>query len=223
MTEKTPLPDRAPFDYAPPSGPLSVIHVDEDILVVDKPSGLLTVPGRTADLADCLASRADAAYPGATIVHRLDMDTSGVIILARNRTAHRHIGLQFEKRMTSKRYIACVEGRIDANEGTIDLPLRCDWPNRPLQMVCHEQGRAAVTHWHVLTRADASTRLALTPQTGRSHQLRVHMATLGHPILGDSFYGDPTSAPRLMLHAERLDLRHPTGGAWHSFTAPCAF
>lgn len=214
----------APFVYAPPRKPwLSPVYVDDDLILLDKPSGLLTVPGKTPDLADCLEARAMAEWPGARIVHRLDMDTSGLLVLARNAAACRHLGMQFEKRYVAKRYIARVAGVMAEEAGTVDLPLRCDWPNRPLQMVCHERGKPSLTEWRVLAREDDATRVLLLPQTGRSHQLRVHMLALGHPILGDSFYGDRDSAPRLQLHAQWLRLRHPDGGAWHEFEAACPF
>lgn len=217
-----------PFVYSPPADPwLSPVHVDGDLIVLDKPSGLLTVPGKTPDLADCLERRAAAEWPGARIVHRLDMDTSGIIVLARTAAAQRHLGHQFERRRMEKRYIARVAGVLEPEEGTVDLPLRCDWPNRPLQMVCREHGRASLTAWRVIAREAggprAATRVALMPKTGRSHQLRVHMLSLGHPILGDPFYGERTSAPRLQLHAKTLCLRHPTGGDRVAFTAPCPF
>lgn len=219
----------APFLYSPPADPwLSPVHIDDDLIVLDKPSGLLTVPGKTPDLADCLEKRAAQEWPGARIVHRLDMDTSGIIVMARTPKAQRHLGWQFEKRQMEKRYIARVAGLVMPTEGTIDLPLRCDWPNRPLQMVCPEHGRASHTDWQVIGREVVdgrvvSTRMALMPKTGRSHQLRVHMLALGHPILGDPFYGDRNSAPRLQLHAKTLRLRHPTGGEWREFKAPCPF
>jgi len=218
-----------PFLYSPPADPwLSPVHVDDDLLILNKPSGLLTVPGKTPDLADCLEARAMAEWPGARIVHRLDMDTSGILVMARNPAAQRHLGHQFERRQMQKRYIARVEGVLEPREGVVDLPLRCDWPNRPLQMVCHENGRASLTEWRVIgreigARGREATRVALMPKTGRSHQLRVHMLALGHPILGDSFYGDRTSAPRLQLHAKTLRMRHPSGGAWVEFTARCPF
>ncbi|GGY40675.1 RluA family pseudouridine synthase [Parvularcula lutaonensis] len=208
--------------YMPPLEPrLSLVHEDGALLVFDKPSGLLSVPGRTEP--DCLEARVIERYPEALTVHRLDMATSGVIVMARSKEALAHLGKQFEKRQTRKRYIAVVEGAPDADSGTIDAPLRCDWPNRPLQMICEEHGRPAVTHWEVLERGEGRTRLALTPVTGRSHQLRVHLASIGHPILGDEWYGDATSAPRLLLHAERLELRHPNGGAWMSFEVRAPF
>lgn len=215
------------FVYEPPTDPfLSVIHVDDDILVLNKPSGLLTVPGKAAEHSDCLETRAQEEFSSARIVHRLDMDTSGVVIMAMHADAHRHLGLQFERRHTSKTYVADVFGVIDNEQGEIDLPLRCDWPNRPKQMVDHEQGRKALTKWRVIDRTETSTRVELTPITGRSHQLRVHMLELGHPILGDRFYasGDALEASeRLQLHALSLTIHHPTGGERLTFEAPLPF
>jgi tRNA pseudouridine32 synthase/23S rRNA pseudouridine746 synthase len=218
----------APRVYAPPTAPfLAVVHADDDILVLDKPCGLLTVPGKSAELADCVASRAAARHPGARIVHRLDMDTSGLLVLAMNPAAHRHLGLQFERRHVNKTYVARVAGHLRADAGTIDLPLSCDWPNRPRQMVDHESGRGAVTHYQVMERAaDGTTRVQLSPVTGRSHQLRVHMLALGHPILGDPLYATGTAltaADRLQLHAATLEIRHPVGGARLRFDAPAPF
>ena len=211
--------------YAPPDTPLSVIHADHEILLVDKPAGLLSVPGRGEHLADCLLGRVQAVYPEALLVHRLDRDTSGVMVFALSPHAQRHLGLQFEKRHLKKVYIARVWGRIGDKDGEIDLPLIVDWPNRPLQMVDHENGRPAQTRWRVVRRDEDTTRVRLYPRTGRSHQLRVHMLSIGHPILGDPFYatGAARDFPRLMLHAESLKLRHPDGGAWMSFSAPCPF
>lgn len=221
-----PIPNR-PFVYhPPPDGPLSVLHEDEEFLVLDKPSGLLTVPGRPAEHADCLEARVQRDFPEARIIHRLDMDTSGVIVLARTAHAHRHIGLQFEKRQTRKTYIALVAGHVRGEDGRIDQPLICDWPNRPKQHIDHETGKPAITDWRILERNDDFTRLELKPLTGRSHQLRVHMQFLGHPILGDNLYApdDILSArDRLCLHAKYLAFRHPAGGAWAEFTAPTPF
>lgn len=215
------------FDYKPPLEPfLPVLHADEDLLVVDKPSGLLSVPGKAPEHGDCVESRARAAHDLARIVHRLDMDTSGVMVLAMNPAAHRHLGLQFERRKTRKTYIADLWGVLADNTGEVDLPLICDWPNRPKQMVCHENGKAALTKWQVIGRSDRTTRVRLFPHTGRSHQLRVHMLSLGHPILGDRFYaeGDAlTASDRLALHAESLELHHPTGGERVTFRSPCPF
>ena len=213
------------FVYSPPNTPLELIHEDHELLVVNKPAGLLSVPGKGDHLKDCLITRLQAAFPEALLVHRLDMDTSGVIVFARTPAAQRHLGLQFEKRMMKKSYLALVWGQVDGKEGVIDLPLIVDWPNRPLQKVCHETGRAAVTEWKVLRHDETSTRVRLFPQTGRSHQLRVHMRELGHPILGDPFYatGPARDFPRLMLHAETLRLRHPDGGRGMNFRAKNPF
>ncbi|WP_417667694.1 RluA family pseudouridine synthase [Roseibium sp.] len=216
-----------PFVYDPPQMPrLEVLHSDEDLLVLNKPSGLLSVPGKAAEHADCLEARAKEQFPDARIVHRLDMDTSGVIVMAMNAVSHRHLGLQFERRKTAKVYVAEVWGQVPQDSGEVDLPLRCDWPNRPKQMVCHEHGRAALTRWEVVSRSTKSTRVRLFPVTGRSHQLRVHMLSLGHPILGDRFYAEGealTMATRLCLHAEELTLHHPTGGERVTFRAACPF
>lgn len=213
-------------DYNPPMDALDVLHYDDDLLVVNKPSGLLSVAGRAAHLSDCLEARAQAAFCDARIVHRLDMDTSGVMVMARNAPAHKHLGQQFEHRKTRKIYIARVWGIIEDDTGCVDLPLRCDWPNRPLQMVDHAQGKSAQTHWEVLTRADNVTRVKLTPITGRSHQLRVHMLEIGHSILGDDLYAHEDAfhaAERLQLHAETLEFVHPSSGASMTFTASCPF
>jgi tRNA pseudouridine32 synthase/23S rRNA pseudouridine746 synthase len=212
-------------DYAPPDDPLDVIHADHEILIVNKPSGLLSVPGKGPHLADCLITRVQVAFPQALLIHRLDRDTSGVMVFALTRHAQRHIGLQFEKRMTKKTYVARVWGALEPKKGTVDLPLIVDWENRPLQKVCHETGKSAQTDWRVL-RSDASdSRVRLMPKTGRSHQLRVHMLSLGHPILGDPFYaqGAARQYNRLMLHSEELRLRHPDGGEGVKFRAKAPF
>lgn len=211
--------------YAPPQVPLAVLHADHALLVLDKPPGLLSVPGRGPDLADCLLARAQAAFPEALLVHRLDRDTSGVMVFALTPAAQRHLGLQFEKRQVRKAYCARVWGSPAAESGTVDLPLAVDWPNRPRQKVDHAAGRPAHTEWTVLRREGETTRMRLHPLTGRSHQLRVHMAEIGHPVLGDPFYasGAARAAPRLMLHAETLRLRHPDGGRGMRFRAPVPF
>ena len=217
----------APFVYDPPRTPwLEILHADDDLLVLNKPSGLLSVPGKAADHADCIEARAREAYPDARIVHRLDMDTSGVMVLAMNPAAHRHLGLQFERRKTRKTYVARIWGQPEDDEGEIDLPLVCDWPNRPKQMVCHERGKPALTRWQVLEREGNMARVRLYPFTGRSHQLRVHMLALGHPIAGDRFYahGEALEAfDRLALHAEELTLHHPADGGLVTFRAECPF
>ncbi|EAV45717.1 pseudouridine synthase [Stappia aggregata IAM 12614] len=215
------------FVYAPPLEPfLTVLHADDDLLVVDKPSGLLSVPGKAAEHADCIESRAQERYADARIVHRLDMDTSGIMVLARNPAAHRHLGLQFERRKTLKTYIADIWGSPSEDEGEVDLPLICDWPNRPKQMVSFEFGKPALTRWQVLERKDTTSRVRLFPHTGRSHQLRVHMLALGHPIAGDRFYAQGaalTASPRLALHAETLELHHPAHGGRICFRSEVPF
>src|SRR5690606_34602489 len=176
------------------------------LLLVNKPSGLLSVPGRHPRNRDCLISRLQAQWPEALIVHRLDMDTSGIMVIALNKEVHANLSRQFQQRQVTKQYDALVFGLVAQDSGAVDAPLITDWPNRPLQKICYEQGKAALTRYRVLQRDEQSNRshLLLEPLTGRSHQLRVHMRELGHPILGDSFYGCPTSkamASRLMLHA----------------------
>jgi tRNA pseudouridine32 synthase/23S rRNA pseudouridine746 synthase len=217
---------KPPFEYKPPQDPLDIIHQDAHLIVVNKPSGLLSVPGKAVEHRDCLETRVKAAYADALLVHRLDMDTSGVMIFARSKDVQRHLGLQFERRHLEKTYVARVWGQITADSGIVDLPLLVDWPNRPLQKVDHENGKASVTKWSVVARDGHTTRVELFPKTGRSHQLRVHMLEIGHPILGDRFYGDYAviaAADRLQLHAQSLRLRHPNGGEWVEFTATCPF
>jgi len=219
-------PDRNPaFAYRPPDDPLDLIHEDHSLLIVNKPAGLLSVPGKGEHLADCLMSRLQAAFPEALLVHRLDMDTSGVMVFARSPAAQRHLGLQFEKRQTKKVYVARVWGEMAEAEGHIDLPLIVDWPNRPRQHVNFETGKPAQTDWRRVRVEDGTTRVRLYPKTGRSHQLRVHMKEIGHPILGDPFYAEGAARdyPRLMLHSESLKLRHPEGGKGMLFRAPVPF
>jgi tRNA pseudouridine32 synthase/23S rRNA pseudouridine746 synthase len=213
------------FVYAPPPGDPEILYMDDDILVANKPSGLLSVPGRGADKADCLIARLKTQHPNVLLVHRLDLDTSGIILFALTPQAQAHLGKQFEDRKVQKRYVAQIEGHPDDDRGHIDLPLIVDWPNRPRQKVCHETGKPAQTDWRVIRHEGNNTRVALKPLTGRSHQLRVHMLSLGHPILGDPLYATGTAAdhPRLMLHAEELRLRHPTTGVTLKFRAPTPF
>lgn len=212
-------------EYTPPDTPLDVLHADHELLVLNKPAGLLSVPGKGEHLADCLITRAQAAFPEALLVHRLDRDTSGVMVFALTPSAQRHLGLQFEKRQTKKTYVARVWGHVADKTGTVDLPLIVDWPNRPKQMVDHQNGKPAETDWRVLRTEGETTRLRLMPKTGRSHQLRVHMLAIGHPILGDPFYatGPARDFPRLMLHSESLRLRHPDGGVGVTFKAKVPF
>jgi len=210
------MPDLVAMDaaYSPPQTPLVLLHQDHEVVLVDKPSGLLSVPGKGEDLADCLIARVQQVFPTALLVHRLDRDTSGVMIFALTPHAQRHLGLQFENRQTKKTYVARVWGEMAEREGTVDLPIIVDWPNRPLQKIDHDTGRPAQTDWRVVRTGEGETRVRLMPRTGRSHQLRVHMLALGHPILGDPFYasGPARDYPRLMLHSETLQFRHPDGG-----------
>ncbi|MDO5705524.1 MAG: pseudouridine synthase [Paracoccus sp. (in: a-proteobacteria)] len=211
--------------YAPPPGLPEVIHADHEILLVNKPSGILSVPGRGEDKADCVIERLRGPFPTVLLVHRLDLDTSGVMVFALTRHAQSHLAREFQERRTKKTYVARLHGRLVPKTGTVDLPLIVDWPNRPRQKVCHETGRPAQTDWRVIRADDAETRVRLFPVTGRSHQLRVHMASLGHPILGDPLYATGAAAdhPRLMLHAETLRIKHPDSGVMTSFSAPVPF
>ena len=217
----------APAYFPPPDNGLDVRHVDADLLVVDKPSGLLSVPGRGPGMDDNLASRVQARYPEALTVHRLDMDTSGLLVMARNAAAHRALGRLFESRQVEKEYIAVVAGRIAESERSIDLPLIADWPNRPRQMVCPARGKPSLTRFRVLQRMphEDCTVVELEPVTGRSHQLRVHLAALGHPILGDELYAGAAAerAPRLLLHASEIAFAHPQNDRRVHFHCPAPF
>ena len=204
-------------NYNPPQDPwLVILYQDEHIMVVNKPSGLLSVPGRLAEHKDSVMARVQRDFPQAESVHRLDMATSGVIVVALTKAAERELKRQFREREPKKQYVARVWGHPEKTEGLVDLPLICDWPNRPKQKVCYETGKAAQTEYEVLElAADNTARVRLKPITGRSHQLRVHMLALGHPILGDRFYASPEAlamAPRLLLHAETLTITHPAFG-----------
>jgi tRNA pseudouridine32 synthase/23S rRNA pseudouridine746 synthase len=212
-------------DYNPPQEPLEILHADSQILVVNKPEGLLSVPGRGAHLADCLIARIHQIHPEALLVHRLDRDTSGVMVFGLTPHAQRHLSMQFEKRTTKKAYVARLAGRLEPRAGTVDLPLIVDWPNRPRQMVCHDTGKAAVTDWRVVKYEEDATRVRLVPKTGRSHQLRVHMLSLGHPILGDPLYasGAALEHPRMMLHSEELRIKHPESNESLKFRAKAGF
>lgn len=219
-------PGMTEFVYTPPADAPRILHADHEILVVDKPAGLLSVPGRGEDRSDCLIARLRGLYPEVLLVHRLDLDTSGVMIFALTPHAQRHLGRQFEERQTKKVYLARLWGHLSPDRGRVDLPLIVDWPNRPRQHVNHETGRPAQTDWRVIRHEpEGTTRVRLMPVTGRSHQLRVHMLALGHPILGDPLYatGAAQAYPRLMLHAESLRLRHPDSGKHMTFSAPCPF
>ncbi|MCK0169007.1 RluA family pseudouridine synthase [Jannaschia sp. S6380] len=211
--------------YDPPDGPIPIVHRDEHLMVVDKPHGLLSVPGRGPHLADCLIARLAIEFPEVLLCHRLDRDTSGIMVFALTKAAQRKLGRMFEVKRIAKRYVARVWGEVAEAEGTIDLPLIVDWPNRPLQHVNHERGKKAVTDWRRMAVEDGTTRMRLMPRTGRSHQLRVHMLSLGHPILGDPFYANGPAAdfPRMMLHAEGLKFEHPISGKVLRLEAPCPF
>jgi tRNA pseudouridine32 synthase / 23S rRNA pseudouridine746 synthase len=189
----------------------NIIHADEAIIVAVKPAGLLAVPGRGADKQHCLLTQLQAELPGVLLVHRLDMATSGLMVFARSLQAQRNLSAMFAKREVQKRYEALVGGSVIGDAGACDLPLIADWPNRPLQKVDVMHGRPSLTHWQVLQREGELTRLALSPITGRSHQLRVHCAASGFAIVGDTLYGG-RSAPRLMLHAASLAFLHPVQG-----------
>jgi tRNA pseudouridine32 synthase/23S rRNA pseudouridine746 synthase len=203
-----------------------IVHADDHVVVADKPAGLPSVPGRPAELHDCLWHRVRARYPDALVVHRLDMATSGLVLFARGAAAQRTLGTAFATHRIGKRYVAVVAGRVAAERGEIDLPLAADWPRRPRQVVDHERGKASLTRYTVLERGVASTRLELEPLTGRSHQLRVHLAALGHPILGDALYAGAAAqaaAPRLLLHASGLAFEHPDGGERVVYTSAVPF
>ncbi len=206
-----------------------VLHVDEDLIVLDKPAGLLAVPGRGPDKQDCLSARVQGRWPDARVVHRLDMATSGLMLMARQAQSQRWLSQAFEARKVHKQYLAVVHGVVDARYGEqwhcIDLPLAADWPQRPRQRIDEHQGRPSQTRWQVLERKTQTTRLLLEPITGRSHQLRVHLQALGHPIVGDALYGPDRPAPeaRLLLHAHRLNLPHPRSGEPLSFESLAPF
>lgn len=210
---------------------IETLYLDDTLLVIDKPSGLLAVPGRGADKQDCLAARVQARYPDALIVHRLDQGTSGLMVMARGAEMQRALNQAFAARAVAKRYIAIVAGRlkppVDA-WGVIDLPIVADWPRRPLRIVDHETGKPSVTRWRVLgyDASETNTRVELEPVTGRSHQLRLHLRELGHPILGDALYAPPAiqaMAARLLLHACALRFEHPVTGAQLAFECPAPF
>lgn len=197
-----------------------LIYQDDTLLVVNKPAGLLAVPGRGEDKQDCLSARLQQCFPDVLVVHRLDMATSGLMLFARSAGMQRKLSLLFQKREVSKRYVAVVFGRMVQEVGDIDLPIAADWPNRPLRKIDAEQGKPSLTRYRVLGHAADTSRVELEPVTGRTHQLRVHMAAIGHPILGDALYGEAASAPRLLLHASSLSFAHPLSGESLNFNSP---
>ncbi len=205
-----------------------IVHHDAQLIVADKPAGLPTVPGRPLELHDCLWHRVREQWPDALVVHRLDMATSGLVLFARGAEAQRLLSIAFAQRRIDKRYEAIVAGDLQDEAGEIALPLAADWPNRPRQKVDTEQGRPSLTRWRVLERGvtPQATRIALEPLTGRSHQLRVHLAAIGHPLLGDTLYAPPelaAAAPRLLLHATRLAFAHPADGSAVAFDSAAPF
>ncbi|WP_250656676.1 pseudouridine synthase [Alkalimarinus coralli] len=205
---------------------IPIIYQDDDVIVAVKPNGLLSVPGRAPENKDCLISRIQQTRPEALIVHRLDCETSGLVVLACNKESHRELSRQFHDRETRKRYVAVVDGVLSEDEGEINLPLIADWPNRPRQMVDFERGKPSQTHYKVLSRSADTTRVELTPITGRSHQLRVHMLSLGHAILGDKLYGADhiiAKSPRMLLHALELGFKHPTTEEFRVYQYPAEF
>jgi tRNA pseudouridine32 synthase/23S rRNA pseudouridine746 synthase len=210
--------------YVPPAdNGLELIYSDESLLVANKPAGLLSVPGRGADKQDCLSARIQRDFPDALVVHRLDMATSGLMIFARGLQMQRRLSELFRDRFVTKRYVAVVAGTVQAETGEVNLPIAADWPNRPLRRIDAKTGKPSLTRYRVLAQHADTTRVELTPVTGRTHQLRVHMAAIGHPILGDALYGDPASAPRLLLHALSLNLPHPSGNSPLNFECPPSF
>jgi tRNA pseudouridine32 synthase/23S rRNA pseudouridine746 synthase len=205
-----------------------LVYVDEHLLVMDKPAGLLAVPGRGEDKQDCLAARAQALWPDALVVHRLDMATSGLFLMGRGLHMQRVLSRAFAERAVHKRYEAVVAGELGppGTQGVVELPLAADWPKRPLQKVDHAHGRPSTTRWEVMAVMEGATRLALEPVTGRTHQLRVHLQAIGHPILGDALYAPPevqALAPRLLLHATALQLADPATGEPLAFVSAAPF
>ncbi|MGE6697686.1 pseudouridine synthase [Hyphomonas sp. NPDC076900] len=212
--------------YAPAPAPVSYIYCDDHLILIDKPSGLLSVPGRGEEKADCAIARVQSEFPDALTVHRLDMATSGLLLMARGKDMQRALSGLFERSEVEKSYLADVWGAPSPTRGEIDLPLITDWPNRPLQKIDHDIGKPSRTLYETLSVKNGHARLKLTPLTGRSHQLRAHLAAIGHPILGDEFYaaGDALAArPRLALHAARLSFIHPATDECLEFEAPCPF
>jgi len=211
---------------------IRIIYADQSLIVVNKPHLLLSVPGRGIDKQDCLISRLSNDYHGILTVHRLDWETSGLTVLALNKEVHRHLSRQFQERRVAKQYTAIIYGQPKSNRGEINLPLRCDWENRPLQIVDQQQGKSAQTFWKLLSAEDHikhyahSKRILLMPITGRSHQLRVHMQAIGHPIIGDPLYAHKKAlslAPRLLLHATFLEFEHPENNTRIHFSSPPPF
>jgi tRNA pseudouridine32 synthase / 23S rRNA pseudouridine746 synthase len=221
--------------------PFDLIYRDDSLLVVNKPAGLLAVPGRGPDKQDCLSSRLQRKFPDVLVVHRLDMSTSGLMVFARGAGMQRRLSQMFQEHEMKKRYVAIVAGKLEPETGEVGLPIIADWPNRPLRKIDAESGKPSLTRYRAVqveTRSNSehlpidglnanfffeATRVELEPVTGRTHQLRLHMSAIGHPILGDALYGDAATAPRLMLHATSLDFLHPLTGTPLLFACPPPF
>ncbi len=212
-----------PHYIPPPNNGIELIYCDDSLLVVNKPAGLLSVPGRGEDRSDCLVSRVQQEFPEALIVHRLDMATSGMLLFARSLAIHRLLSALFRDRCVEKRYVAVVSGKLLLESGEVNLPIGADWANRPLCKIDAEEGKPSLTRYRLLSQNGDTCRVELEPVTGRTHQLRLHMAALGHPILGDAWYGDPASADRLLLHAQSLSFPHPISQQLLTLECPAAF
>lgn len=211
------LPPHVPPPYfPPPPNDLKTLYIDDDIILANKPSGLLSVPGRGPEKAICVHSILSDRHGPVLTVHRLDMDTSGLMVFARTKEAHRHLSRSFELRRAEKEYVAVVENQIERDAGEITLPIAKYSLRRPFRHT-DPDGQEAITHWQVAARTPATTRLLLSPKTGRTHQLRVHLSAIGHPILGDDLYGNQSLAARLLLHASRLNFPHPASQKIVSF------
>jgi tRNA pseudouridine32 synthase/23S rRNA pseudouridine746 synthase len=205
---------------------IRILYEDEDVLLVRKPDLLLSVPGRHPANKDCLITRLQETWPSASIVHRLDLDTSGIMVIPLNKASHSHISRQFQERKVAKSYVAVVYGNIEENTGMVNLPIAGDWPNKPKQKICHQSGKSALTRFSTIERQPDRTRLLLEPETGRTHQLRIHMSAIGHPILGCDMYAHKEAfgmASRLMLHATTLSFIHPSSGEQLSGECPPDF
>jgi tRNA pseudouridine32 synthase/23S rRNA pseudouridine746 synthase len=209
--------------YNPPSSDIQIIHADDSLLVVNKPDGLLAVPGRGPDKQDCLISRLQSDFPDALIVHRLDMSTSGIMVFARGMQMQRHLSQMFSERKIDKYYVAVVEGKLEPEVGEVNLPIAADWQNRPSRKIDAATGKRSLTRFRFLNFIEGNSRVELQPITGRTHQLRLHMSAIGYPILGDALYGNATSSPRLMLHASSLKFVHPFSRQFLCFNSASVF
>ncbi len=215
-----------PYIVPPCDETVDILFADEYLLFVRKPHLLLTIPGRHPANQDCVINRIRETHPGASIVHRLDLDTSGVMVIPLSAPVHADISRQFQERRVEKAYVAEVFGNVEQDEGEIDLPIAPDWQNRPRQKICAQRGKAALTRFEVMSRGEDRSRLLLKPVTGRSHQLRLHLAAVGHPIIGCDLYAHDTAlamSPRLLLHASYLGFTHPVTGQWIAQESPPEF